>query len=251
MVSIRYFTVFLSIVLALTVEMAVVLLATITPEHTWLHRIWVMMGGHLPQGMIQMFTYFLFFYGLFELQQMSKKVSREREAFDLQILPEQEQYVLAPEDVAKIKLKAIEVGKKSSYQLVELIKKACTKFRANHSVSETMDIVSKSSSIIERNSESEQSMVHYIAWAIPSVGFIGTVIGIASSMSAAGNAVSQDGIEQVTALLNIAFDTTLVALFLSLILMYWIHNVQGRLENFHAQLEEYVIENLVNRIYSA
>jgi chemotaxis protein MotA len=216
---------------------------------TIMHRMMILLGGNLPSGFIQGFTYFLFTYGIIEITRMSKHVKREEQAFGLELLPETEQYVLTPEDIAKVKLSMIEIERKEKFLLVDLIKKACTKFRANHSVSETLDMVARQSEIHFRNSDSEQSIIRYIAWAIPSVGFVGTVIGISSSMSVASSAVSAAGIERVTSLLNIAFDTTLVALALSLVLMYLYHAMQENNEKLHARIESYVLDNLVNRIY--
>lgn len=245
----RYFSILISLMAGfLTIIIMTLIQNQLTPG-TLLHRFTTLLGGDLPSGIIQGIIYFLFIYGILEIQRMKKTVIKEQTAFNLELLPETEQYVLTPEDVAKIKLSMIEIDRKEKYLLVDMIKKACTKFRANHSVSETLEMVSRQAEIQFRNSDSEQSIIRYIAWAIPSVGFVGTVIGISSSMSAASSAVSAAGIEKVTTLLNIAFDTTLVALVLSLILMYLYHNMQELNEKLHTKMESYVLDNLVNRIY--
>jgi biopolymer transport protein ExbB/TolQ len=245
----RYFNVLISLLVSFVTLILVVLIANQLAAGSFLHRIFILLGGDLPSGIIQGAIYFLFAYGILEISRMRKTVNKEEQAFGLELLPETEQYVLTPEDVAKIKLSMLEVERKDKFLLVDLIKKACTKFRANHSVSETLEMVSRQSEIHFRNSDSEQSIIRYIAWAIPSVGFVGTVIGISSSMSVASSAVSAAGIEKVTSLLNIAFDTTLVSLVLSLVLMYMYHNMQERNEKLHAKIESYVLDNLVNRIY--
>ena len=73
--------------------------------------------------------------------------------------------------------------------------------------------------------ESEMSMLRYIAWAIPSVGFIGTVRGIGAALGEAHKAVEGD-IAGVTSNLGIAFNSTLIALVLSIILMFLMHQLQ-------------------------
>ena len=59
--------------------------------------------------------------------------------------------------------------------------------------------------------DSELSMVRYVAWAIPAIGFIGTVRGIGEALQQAHKAVEGD-VSGVVAGLGIAFNSTLVAL---------------------------------------
>jgi biopolymer transport protein ExbB/TolQ len=245
----RYFNIMFSILISFAIMILLIFAAMVTPDGTVLHRIIVMLGGEMPGGLIQGLTYFLFFFGMFEILKMNKKVRNEEKSFSMELLPETEQLVLSPEDVARIKLSMIEIERKHPLMLVNLIKKACTKFRSSYSVSETLDMVSKQAEINFRNSDSEQSIIRYAAWAIPSVGFVGTVLGIAASLSEASSAVSAAGIERMTDMLNIAFDTTLLALILSMILMLMYHNFQEANEKLHARIETYVLDNLVNRIY--
>jgi biopolymer transport protein ExbB/TolQ len=245
----RYNSLILSISMAIGLSLFIALLTFMVPEGGLPHRLLILLGGNFPAGLIQTICYFLFFYGVFEIKRINRGLATEKNAFNMGLLPETEQYVLLPDDVAKLKLQMIELERKGRSLLVDLIKKSCTKFRSSHSIPETMEMVSKQSAINLRDSESEQSIIRYIAWAIPSVGFVGTVIGIAASLSAAKGAVSAQGIERVTGLLNIAFDTTLVALILSLIIMFLYHNLQEKVEKLHSRLEAYVLENLVNRIF--
>jgi biopolymer transport protein ExbB/TolQ len=212
-------------------------------------RILILLGGSLPSGFIQALSYVLFIYGMLEIIRMSNEVTNEARALRMHLLPEKEQFVLSSDEVQQLKLKMIEVEKREVFLLTDLIKKACTKFRSNKSTSEAMEVVTNFSSVNLRRAESEQSMIRYIVWAIPSVGFVGTVIGIASSLSMANDITSSDGLDRITAALGIAFDTTLVALVLSLFVMYFYHRLQERVEALHANIESYVIENLVNRIY--
>ena len=113
-----------------------------------------------------------------------------------------------------------------------------------------MDLVKTQISIYSRKSETEQSFIRYILGAIPSIGFIGTVLGIAASLGKAGDAMTSEGLDGVTSMLYVAFDTTLVALVFGLILMYVYNGLQQKVENLYIEIESYVIENLVNRIYA-
>src|SRR6266478_3253675 len=69
---------------------------------------------------------------------------------------------------------------------------------------------------------SSMATVHYLAWAIPAIGFLGTVRGLATSLTMGGRTEEEIGvfISNATNHLNVAFDCTLVALALSLVLMF-------------------------------
>lgn len=73
--------------------------------------------------------------------------------------------------------------------------------------------------------DSELSMVRYIAWAIPSIGFIGTVRGIGAALGQAHLAIEGD-IAGVTASLGVAFNSTFVALLVSMLVMFCLHQLQ-------------------------
>ena len=76
-------------------------------------------------------------------------------------------------------------------------------------------------------SEASYSVPKILVWAIPLLGFIGTVVGISGAVSGfsgflenAGDVEQiKEGIGQVTSNLGLAFDTTLLALFLSVLVM--------------------------------
>ena len=76
-------------------------------------------------------------------------------------------------------------------------------------------------------SESSYSVPRILIWAIPLLGFIGTVIGISTAVAnfsgildTAGDIERiKSGIGDVTTGLGVAFDTTLLALFLSVLVM--------------------------------
>jgi biopolymer transport protein ExbB/TolQ len=95
--------------------------------------------------------------------------------------------------------------------------------------------------------DAELAVIRYICWAIPSIGFVGTVRGIGDSLGHA-QAVLQGDMTGVTEALGVAFNSTLVALLLSLItvfLLYQLQLVQERLVlDAHADCERKLIQNL-------
>ena len=86
--------------------------------------------------------------------------------------------------------------------------------------------------------DSELSMIRYIGWAIPSIGFIGTVRGIGMALSEAHRAVEGD-IAGVTAALGVAFNSTFVALVISIFLMFLMHQLQLQQERLVLAAQSY------------
>ena len=92
--------------------------------------------------------------------------------------------------------------------------------------------------------DSELSMIRYIAWAIPAIGFIGTVRGIGMALSEAYRAVEGD-IAGVTDALGVAFNSTLVALLLSIILMFLMHQIQLQQERLALDAQSFCEDRLL------
>ena len=95
--------------------------------------------------------------------------------------------------------------------------------------------------------ESELSIIRYIAWAIPSVGFIGTVRGIGDALGQAHRAVEGD-ITGVTSGLGVAFNSTFIALVISIVLMFFVHQLQLMQERLVLDSERYLDHALVRRL---
>jgi biopolymer transport protein ExbB/TolQ len=90
-------------------------------------------------------------------------------------------------------------------------------------------------------------MVRYIAWAIPSIGFIGTVRGIGQALAQAHKAVEGD-IALVTENLGVAFNSTFIALLLSIVLMFLLHQLQLIQERLVLETQTYCDEHLIRRL---
>ena len=95
--------------------------------------------------------------------------------------------------------------------------------------------------------ESELSMVRYIAWAIPSIGFIGTVRGIGEALGKAHQAVEGE-IAGVTQSLGVAFNSTFIALLISIVLMFLLHQLQLQQERLVLDTETYLDEHLIRHL---
>jgi hypothetical protein len=103
--------------------------------------------------------------------------------------------------------------------------------------------------------ESGFSIVKYINWLIPTLGFIGTVlglgIGIAGFAQVIMNADNFSQIKQylpsVTYNLGVAFDTTFLALIMSVFLMYLTSHVSSLYENLIESLDVFCLDEISSR----
>jgi len=122
------------------------------------------------------------------------------------------------------------------------------RFSATHNI---QDVASATRAFCEAESDrldSELSMVRYIAWAIPSIGFIGTVRGIGDALGQAHKALEGD-IFGVTRSLGVAFNSTLIALMLSIVLMFMLHQLQLLQERYVQETEAYCEEKLTRHLH--
>ncbi len=212
-------------------------------------RLIVMLGGVLPAGLIQGATYFLFFWGMLEVAAIRQRLRYESQAFDHHYIVDDKEWLYSADDSYRLKQRLEEKNRQQHYQLLDLAILVCMKYRLSKSSSEALSVLESEASNMSATVESDQSFIRYISWAIPSVGFIGTVIGIASSLGYANQASTPEGIERVTSALAVAFDTTLVALVLSVILMLAIHALQKQQDDLYTRMKTYLLHNLINRLY--
>ena len=95
--------------------------------------------------------------------------------------------------------------------------------------------------------DSELAMIRYIVWAIPSIGFIGTVRGIGQALGQAHRAVEGD-IVGVTVSLGVAFNSTFIALVISLFIMFIMHQLQLMQERLVLDTQSYCDVNLLRHL---
>ena len=107
-------------------------------------------------------------------------------------------------------------------------------------------------------SESSYSFPRILVWAIPLLGFIGTVIGISRAVSGFSGFLEQagdveqikEGIGTVTGGLAVAFDTTLLALLLSVIVMIPLVLVERYESRLLLAMDVFINDKLLPRLGS-
>jgi biopolymer transport protein ExbB/TolQ len=129
--------------------------------------------------------------------------------------------------------------------LPECMLAALHRFHATNSIQDAANAVKERAELAADQLDSSLSLVRYISWAIPAIGFIGTVRGIGLALAFAEDAIKGD-ITPVIEALGLAFNSTLVALVISMGLMYFVHIVQSRQEAFVLETQTYSRDKLID-----
>jgi biopolymer transport protein ExbB/TolQ len=185
------------------------------------------------------------------------RLRRRLGVLELDLLPRQLSSEITPDNVQGfITYLSRLPGRYSQDFLFQRIRRALNHFHARANVAETVDQLRLDAERDESIVDSGYTMLRVFIWAIPILGFIGTVLGIGASVagfsesvSAASNLdVMKDAIGVVTSGLGIAFDTTLLALVMSIFIMVPTSSLQKTEEDYLALVDDYCQSHLVGRL---
>lgn len=173
---------------------------------------------------------------------------RERSLLQRELLHVREGVRILPEDTREYARVLQSLPERLKNMLVpRVLLAALERFGSTRNI---QDVSSVTNSMCDSESdrlESELAMIRYIAWAIPSVGFIGTVRGIGAALGEAHKAVEGD-IAGVTENLGVAFNSTFVALMISIVVMFLVHQLQLLQERLVFDSQTYVDHNLIRHM---
>lgn len=207
---------------------------------------------------IQIIIWFFLFIGLGELFVRLKIANWENKFIHAKLLPENNE-ILQNDDLAEYRKRiagnsseTINFPPSSERGFVPyLINLSISQFQTSHSVDQTVVVFNNTLELISNKIELRYSFTKYITWLIPTIGFIGTVIGISDSLSLVKIEKSKDiNLEAITSSLGLAFNTTLVALMLSAGLVFLLQYVQKKEESSLIDGGDYILKNLINRLYT-
>jgi biopolymer transport protein ExbB/TolQ len=170
--------------------------------------------------------FILLIWALAIMTYKGKQTMQEQKLLERKLLDIPEGTSLLPEDAREYSrsLEALPTLEQD-YLLPRTLLSALQRFATTGSIQAVSDTIRENCEMESDRLDSELSMVRYIAWAIPSIGFIGTVRGIGDALGQAYKAVEGD-ISGVTVSLGVAFNSTFVALVLSIVIMFCLHQLQ-------------------------
>ncbi|MBN2693312.1 MotA/TolQ/ExbB proton channel family protein [bacterium] len=206
---------------------------------------------------LQNIMHMFFFVGLGQLIVRWKSTMRENVFLEeMGFLPTDDKTVFTTDtEINEIKTRVEKAALKGTAFLPDLINVCINQYTKNKSVSDTLSVLNSNLELETHRLDLKYSMSKYIVWAIPTFGFIGTVLGIAQALGSLDidkltGAHKTEHFQILTSKLSLAFDTTLIALALSAILVFILHVVQKGEEEGVNNAGQYVLRNLINRIKS-
>jgi biopolymer transport protein ExbB/TolQ len=197
---------------------------------------------------VQTFMWIAMFVGMGELWLRWRSVRSEKRMLGAGLLPEDERTLLTTDDLRPIYVKARALPRE--YTLPALVRRLSMEFRKSKSIDRVNALLDTSLELFQHRLDLRYTLIRYLVWVIPTLGFLGTVIGIANAMAFAGSgAVEIDQLlTPTTQRLAVAFYTTLLALIQSAILVMGMSWIQSDEETIINESGQYCLENLVMRL---
>ena len=209
------------------------------------------------RGFVQYVLMLLTFWAIAILFLKGRKIKIQKEAMHFNLLPEEITYDITGDKVVDFEdhIWSLDIKHNENF-LVTRILKGLSHFEIRRKHSDVHEIMTSQSEIDLQTVESSYSIIKVFIWAIPILGFIGTVMGISAAIGSFATAlqgvedvaVLKQGLGSVTGGLGVAFDTTLLALILSLILMFPTSMMQTAEEDFLVSVDEYCNEHFLKRL---
>jgi biopolymer transport protein ExbB/TolQ len=198
---------------------------------------------------IQNLMHIVFFVGLGDLFVRWRVASREEKFLYHHYLPEDDQTVLVAQDLGPIRKRVAGEFDHDGGFLPSLINLAVLQFQSSSSVEQAAGVMNQQLELISHRVDLRYGLVRFIAWVVPTLGFIGTVYSLGASLSAAGLSEVLN-LREVARTLGVGFDCTMVALVESAILVFLLHLVQEKEESALNNAGDYTLRNLINRLYA-
>lgn len=175
----------------------------------------------------------MFFVGMASLIIKALDVGRQSSALRAALLPPREGEAQSPADAQRLlhHLSQLPEAQQDDY-LPRRLREALQSVLFAGSADKLGDELKYLSESDGARSHASYGQLRIIIWAIPILGFLGTVIGITMAIASLNPQALEDSLPTVTGGLGVAFDTTALALGLSMVLMffqYFVDRIEGRL----------------------
>lgn len=215
------------------------------PDYIRERSVWVLIKDFEQEA-----CFILMVWALAIMGYKARTLLRERRLLDVDLVPIAEGMRILPEDTREFarQVQALPASEQDMV-LSRALLGALRRFSTTRNI---QDVSSNTHTIFESEAErleSELSMIRYISWAIPSIGFIGTVRGIGEALAQADKAVQGD-IAGVTQSLGVAFNSTFIALLISIFLMFLVSQLQLLQERLVFDGENYTNDRLIRHMKS-
>jgi biopolymer transport protein ExbB/TolQ len=177
-----------------------------------------------------------------------REVARNRLLLDKDYIELGEGHVVLPDD-ARAYGRPIESLPRDEQEMLlpRALLVALNRFGATRSVQDSAEAVRAECENELDRLDAQLSMVRFTAWAIPAVGFVGTVRGIGRALQEAQGALHGD-ISGVTLGLGVTFNATLTALVSCILVMFFLHQLQQAQDRLVLDARMYIDRRLIRNM---
>jgi biopolymer transport protein ExbB/TolQ len=200
---------------------------------------------------------FFFFWATALLVIKGRKLRFQQRALDLAAVPQHPDFVLN-EASARAVLERIHglVDHPRHFILLNRIDRALSNLHNIGGLSDVSTILKSQAENDENQIASSYTLVSTMVWAIPVLGFIGTVQGLSAAIStftrtlastADLNAI-KGNLQGVTSGLSTAFETTLVALVAALVIQLFLNTLHKRETDFLDECNDYCHQHVISKL---
>ena len=205
---------------------------------------------------IQNAMWLICFLGLGELWMRFAAGSYEVRMLQASLLPEDEETMLRAKDLTRL-YRSLKANPGIERRILpRLIRRVILQFQSSGSIDQANVLLNSSLDLLQHEIDLKYNMLRYIVWLIPTLGFVGTVVGIALALADASampditdSAAIKAWVATLTSSLGVAFNTTLLALLMAAVLVFLMHIAQGKEEAALNHSGQYCLDNLINRLY--
>jgi len=211
----------------------------------------------LERGICPYPTMFFFFWALTIILIKRSKLRLQEEALRLAAVPQQPEFELTPASSRAV-LERIHtlVDGTSHFLLLNRIERALSNLKNIGQVSDVASILKTQAEYDEEQMTSSYSLINGFIWAIPVLGFIGTVLGLSQAIGGFGVTLQAGGdlgaikgsLTAVTAGLATAFETTLIALVAALIVQLLVTFMQSLEGEFLDACNDYCHASVTSKL---
>lgn len=211
----------------------------------------------LERGPTQYVTVFLGVWSAIILLIKRNKLTVQRKALDYAVIPENHEFVLTSQTADHVirNIHAL-ADDPDRFLIYHRILIALSNLKNLGRVSDVDDILRSSAERDESAHQTSFATLGGFLWAIPVLGFIGTVLGLAGAIGNFSSLLDKQSdvsgivgsLKEVTGGLSTAFETTLLALVVALVIQLWMTSQRKAEEMFLDDCQEYGLKQIVSRI---
>jgi len=186
-----------------------------------------------------------------------RKLAMQRKALNYRIIPKDPDFILSGGNVDIVVDNIYKVvDEPRHFVLFNRITVALSNLKNLGRVGDVGDILNTQAEQDEAAVDTSYGVINGFIWAIPVLGFIGTVLGLSGAIGGFGSVLEKtdemseikNALKGVTGGLSMAFVTTLQALVVALLLQLWITFLKKGEEEFQENCAEYCTKYVVNRL---